>query len=266
MTERVAAIESGLPHGRPVVVLHGFTGDTTTMTGIADPLAAAGCRVISIDLIGHGTSPSPDDLAEYGMSACVDQIRTALVDRGVDRAAVIGYSMGARAALSLAIAHPGLVERLVLIGGTAGIADAHDRAERVAADEALADRIESERIGRFVDDWMAKPIFATQASLPAEQLAAARRQRVSNNRRGLANSLRGMGTGAMPALHDSLDAVTVPTLVLAGELDTKFVAIGQSLAQALPAGRFVTVRDAGHAVQLEQPIDTIVAIADFLAE
>ncbi len=260
----IAATETGASNGRLVLVLHGFTGDHTTMADVVAPLAAADFRVVAVDLIGHGASPSPPDLAAYAMGACVTQLGDLLGSLGIDHADVVGYSMGARVALSLACAKPDLVRSLVTIGGTAGIAAGAERDDRVAADEALANRIEAEPLERFVGEWMAKPIFATQTCLSPDRLEAARRQRLSNNPLGLANSLRGMGTGAMPPLHEALGRLTTPTLVMAGELDPKFVTIGRDLADRLPNGSFCEVAGAGHAVHLERPAETAAAIIEFL--
>ena len=84
-------------------------------------------------------------------------------------------------------------------------------------------------------------------------LARARAQRLSNRAHGLAQSLRGMGTGAQPALHARLPSARVPILLVAGSLDAKFAAIASDLAGRLPNARAQLVPGAGHACHLEQP-------------
>lgn len=238
--------------GDPVLVLHGFTGSHESMQGVADALRDRH-RVVRCDLIGHGKSPSPVAHAPYGMRACVGQIVDVLDRYAVERAHVLGYSMGGRAALALAAWEPARVRSLVLVGASAGLDDAGARDARRADDEALADRIEREGVPAFVDHWMALPLFASQRRLGSGALAEARAQRLANQATGLANSLRGMGTGAQPPLHDRLGAVTVPVLLAHGAEDAKFAAIARDLASRLPRARVAAIPDAGHACHLEAP-------------
>ena len=247
-----------------LLVLHGFTGAAESMAGIAGPLANF-ARVARLELVGHGESDAPTALAPYAMAACADQIAGAARALGFGRPHLLGYSMGGRAALAAAIAHPAAFDRLVLVGATAGIADPAARAARIAADEALARSIEQEGLERFVDDWMALPLFASQARLGCEVLARARRQRLANRPHALANSLRGMGAGAQPPLHDRLAKVARPVLLVVGEEDAKFRAIAQDLAARLPDARIAMIAEAGHAAHLEAPDRVAEVVRCFLA-
>ncbi|MCU1497869.1 MAG: menH, partial [Acidimicrobiales bacterium] len=167
-------------------------------------------------------------------------------------AVYVGYSMGGRLALRLALDRSDLVAGLILLGATAGIDDAAERAARRTADEALADRIEHDGVEAFLRGWLAQPLLADPT--PAADDLAARR---ANSPTGLASSLRRAGTGTMdPPWWDELPACTVPTLVVAGELDAKFTALGRRLAATLGDGRtarFATVEAAGHAAHLRSP-------------
>ena len=156
-----------------VVVLHGFTGDASTMAGLAAHLAAdAEC----VDLAGHGSHPAdpaePERFTVHAMADAVLERRDTPVD-------LVGYSMGGRVALTAACRHPERIRSLTLIGASAGLADPDERAERAAADDALAELIESD-LAAFVDRWMANPLFATQARLGEPFLAEARAQRLRN--------------------------------------------------------------------------------------
>ena len=114
-----------------------------------------------------------------------------------------------------------------------------------------------------MDRWMALPLFASQATLGPTALAAARSQRLRNDPTGLANSLRGMGTGAMPPLFDRLDTLQTPTWWIHGSEDPKFAAIARSAAAAMPNGQVAAIADAGHAAHLENPnaVGALLAIA-----
>lgn len=249
--------------GSPVLVLHGFTGDGASMAAIGDTLVERH-RVITCDLVGHGSSAAPVDVARYTTGAIVEQLTGLLDALDVARADVVGYSLGGRLALSLACAHPDRVRRLALIGTTAGIEDPAARVERRAADEALADRLDADGVEAFVDHWEALPIFATQAALPADVQAAIRATRTRQRSVGLANSLRGVGAGVMPSLWSAVGNLSAPTLLIAGSLDERYVEIGRRLAARMPDARLEIVADVGHAAHLEAP-DTVAAlVADHL--
>ena len=242
----------------PLVLLHGFTGSAATMSSIAMEFDER--RVLAPDLVGHGETECPADLRHCTMAACVAQVMAGLEQLGVDQCDLLGYSMGARTALSLSAAHP-VVRNLVLIGGTPGLADPSDRAARQRRDAELADLIEREGMAAFVDRWMAQPLFASQARLGAAALAAARTQRLHNDPSGLANSLRAMGTGSMPPLHDHLGELEQPAWWVHGAEDPKFAAIAEAAAGAMPHGQVVSIADAGHAAHLENPQAVAQALA-----
>lgn len=256
-----AAARDGAPPD--LLLLHGFTGSAESMAEIAGRLAGF-ARVARLELVGHGESEAPTALAPYAMEACARQIAEAARALGFVRPHLLGYSMGGRAALAAALAQPAAFDRLVLVGATAGIADPAARAARIAADEALAQSIEQGGLERFVDDWMAQPLFASQARLGADTLARARRQRLANRPHGLANSLRGMGAGAMPPLHDRLAAFEHPVLLVVGDEDAKFQAIARDLAARLPDARIEPIAAAGHAAHLEAPDCVAEVVRDFL--
>lgn len=251
--------------GPPLLLLHGFTGSAATWEPLL-PALQARFHTVAPDLIGHGRSDAPADPARYAMDRCVADLVALLDALDIARAAVLGYSMGGRTALHLALAAPERVSALVLEGASPGIADPAERAARVASDAALADRIEREGLHAFVDAWERLPLFASQQRLPEETRARLRAQRLSHTPRGLANSLRGMGAGAMPPVHDRLSEIAVPVLLIAGELDGKYVEISRAMAGTLPQARITIIPDAGHAPHLEQPEAFTQAVLRFLVE
>jgi 2-succinyl-6-hydroxy-2,4-cyclohexadiene-1-carboxylate synthase len=248
--------------GPPLVLLHGFTGSARSW-GRFGELLCARFTTVAVDLVGHGESDAPGDLEHYAMARCVEDAATAVAKLGFERAAWLGYSMGGRTALHVANAEPSAVSALALIGASAGLDCVEDRLARRSADETLAARIEREGIEAFVDYWQDIPLFATQKALPAEIGASVRAGRLRNSATGLANSLRGMGTGAQEPLHERLAELAMPALVLAGELDVKYVQLGEQLAAMLPAARFEVIPGAGHAAQLERPEETAGAVFRF---
>jgi 2-succinyl-6-hydroxy-2,4-cyclohexadiene-1-carboxylate synthase len=241
-----------LGSGPPIVLLHGFTGSATGWGVFGERLREC-FTTVAVDIAGHGRSDKPQEIEHYRMPRVVADIVTAVKMAGFERCAWLGYSMGGRTALHVAAAFPGAVERLILIGASAGIADAEGRAARVADDERLAQRILDEGVTAFVDYWESIPLFASQRSLPEETRAAIRAGRLKCDATGLANSLRGMGTGAQEPLHERLSELAMPILAMAGELDTRYTELAHELAGAMPCCRSAVVPNAGHAAHIENP-------------
>lgn len=239
-----------------VLLLHGFTGSGGTWGPLRAALAGAyptPYRTLAVDLPGHGRSGAPADPARYALDRTADDLARVLDALGVPRAAVLGYSLGGRLALRFALRHPDRLAALVLESASPGVADAAERATRVTADAVLADALERDGVEAFVDRWERLPLWASQAALPAEVRAALRRQRLANDARGLANSLRGAGAGADEPVLGRLGEIRAPALLVAGALDAKYVALGRAMVGALPGARLAVVEGAGHAVHLERP-------------
>ena len=193
------------------------------------------------------------DPARYALEHQADDLAALLAAIDALPADVVGYSMGARLALVLALRHPGAVSALLLESPSAGIADDRDRARRRAADEALATLLDHDGLAAFVEAWEAQPLLASQAALPEDARAALRAERLVHDPRGLAASLRGAGQGVMAPLGDRLPAIACPALVIAGVLDPAGLARARVVAAGLPGAQLEIVRGAGHTPHLEQP-------------
>ena len=238
------------------VVLHGFTGSAAAMSPLTSRLPDP---VLALDLPGHGAGPISSDPADYTVAAAVSGVVAAIAH--LESLALVGYSMGGRVALHVALAHPDLVAALALIGARAGIDDASERAKRIAADEALADQIESKGIEWFADYWADQPLFASRRHrLSVEQQAELRAQRLDCDPRGLALSLRGMGAGAVEPVGCRLGELPMPCTLIAGAEDAKFAAIAHEMAATIPQATVCVIPEAGHAAHLEAPDATAAAV------
>ena len=255
-------IDGDLARERAVVLLHGFTGSSEDWAEVTPKLRESGLAVITIDLIGHGGTASPADPGRYTMPETVRDLDLILGALRVDRADWLGYSMGGRAALHVALERPARVRSLILESASPGIADPEARASRRAADDTLADRIEERGIEWFAEYWRSIPLFETQWELPDSVRYALHARRLRNNPQGLARSLRGMGQGAHGYLGDRLSQLKCRTLFLAGERDLKYVEVSRSLWEAIPGSSCGIVAGAGHAVHLEAPAAFAEALAD----
>ena len=250
--------------GPAILAIHGFTGSTATWE-LFSSAAGRDYTVIAVDMLGHGASDAPSNPERYGMEQCIEDLGEILDRLGVQQVHWLGYSMGGRIALSAAINLPHRTSNLILESASPGLANPEERAARVREDEELADWIEEVGVERFLDRWEALPLFASQARLPQVTREKLRAQRLRNTPLGLANSLRGIGTGAQPPLHHRIKTLQAPTLFLAGEEDTKFLALAQDMRNAVSQSRLSTIPNVGHAAHLEQPDLFNQTILEFLA-
>ena len=246
--------------GRRVVLVHGFTQSKSSWSVIADQLGKL-YEVIAIDLPDHG------DSGEIRASSLEDA--ADLVGRAGGSASYVGYSLGGRVCLTLALRHPELIESLVLVGATPGIVTDSDRAARVTADHGLADRLDPPGaagsgldLDDFLTEWLAGPLFAHLTSDQAD--LASRRV---NTTTGLARSLRTTGTGTQVPSHDRLHELSMPVLLVAGANDARFSAIAREMKSAIgPNASTSFIEGAGHAAPFEQPREFATVLARFLAE
>lgn len=248
----VAVTDESKPSGRPrTVMLHGFTQNGRCLGPLAEWLAGHG-EVSTPDLPGHGVAAALGDLDCPGSA---DHLA-----RTCGYGDWFGYSLGGRVALHVALRHPEVVRRLVVLGATPGIADEDARLERRRIDRERAGSVRELGVEEFCRQWLSMPMFA---GLP--QRAGFLRERSSNTVDGLASSLIHAGTGSMTPLWDRLDELEMPVLVLAGEHDPAYVEIAARMVGAIGTNATLhTITGAGHAAHLEAPEITTDVIEAFL--
>lgn len=178
----------------------------------------------------------------------------ALGDAG-GTATYVGYSAGGRLCLRLALDRPELIERLVLVSSSPGIADPTERAARRETDEQLAQQIEGDGLDAFLERWLAQPLFA---SLPGDAAGLEARER---DPAVLTHALRMLGQGAQEPVWDRLGELRKALDLVVGALDGKYTDIARAMAPRVGAARVHVLGGAGHALPLEQPE----ALADLLA-
>lgn len=232
-----------------MVFLHGFSQTAESWKPVAEHFVRTGHQCVLVDLPGHGASA--------GVRADLRRTADMLASPG-GTGVWVGYSLGGRAALHVALMYPHLVHALVLLGANPGIDDEDERARRRADDDRLATRLLEIGVETFLDEWTALPLFGGRPITEAE-----RADRLRNTTEGLASSLRLAGTGAQDSLWPRLRELNMPVLALAGERDEKFAAIARQLADAAPRGEWALVPGAAHAAHLERPDAVIDAIERF---
>jgi 2-succinyl-6-hydroxy-2,4-cyclohexadiene-1-carboxylate synthase len=246
----------------PVLVfLHGFLGTSGDWKATSAALAGEFCCV-GVDLPGHGLSLNRAD-SDYtipGAAACVVEVLDTL---GIERCVPVGYSMGGRVALYLAVQYAERCRRLVLESATPGIESEAERAARRDLDERWAIELETLPFEEFLRKWYEQPVFkslAQRAGL-AERIAASRR---AGDPRELACALRGMSQGRQPSLWDHLPVLSPTTLAIAGALDGRYAEIAERMAVQNDRLRAAIIPRAGHNVHAENPEAFVGVLRDFL--
>ncbi|RPI66145.1 MAG: 2-succinyl-6-hydroxy-2,4-cyclohexadiene-1-carboxylate synthase [Ignavibacteriales bacterium] len=245
-----------------VFLLHGFTGSGKDWDTIIKELDQR-FNYVTVDLPGHGLSESPEDVNRYSPDALVSQLNELIVHFTKGKIILVGYSMGGRAALLYSTRNRQKIKGLIVEGATAGIKEDKLRKLRKADDENLARFIENHTMEEFLDQWMNLDIFKSQKKIP-RKLKTLREEKMINNKKGLANSLRGFSTGNMPPLFNDLCELQFKTLLITGELDKKYKKLNSEMAAMIPYCRHMVVPGAGHNVHVEKPERFISAVNEFL--
>lgn len=222
------------------VLVHGFSQSARSWDAIAACLAA---RLPHWDAVALDV---PDGL-DFETTA-------EALGREGGTGVYVGYSMGGRLCLRLAVDRPDLVERLVLISASPGIARAPDRAARRERDEELALDLERDGLDAFLERWIRQPLFAT---LDRDAAGLEERRRVNTVAR-LAHQLRALGQGAQEPLWDRLPELQMPVALLAGALDQRYAELAVEMGERIGTNASVdVVAGTGHALHLElAPDDT----------
>ena len=237
-----------------IVALHGFT----LHGGMFEHLAAtANVPIVAPDLPGHGQTR----IDPITIGTAVDAI-AELLATFAEPPLLLGYSQGGRVALQVALTYGEQVGSMVLVSSSPGL---NERARRLrrAADDGLADRIERVGTERFIREWLANPLVATN-SVPPSLRDADFAIRLENSADQLAAALRGMGQAAVADSSHKIAALRMPVVFMAGSNDPTYCDHATAMASSRNE-RPVIVEGAGHNLILEAPEAVATAINRLLA-
>lgn len=251
------------PAKKTILFLHGFTGSANDWKDIAEKIDKR-FNKIGLDLIGHGKSNSPTNLSFYMIDSIVEQIEESIQMLGLNKIVLCGYSMGGRVALKFALDKQNLLHGLILESASAGIKKKSDRLSRQHNDEELANFIVSNPIEDFITRWLDREIFGTIRRFSNEKIKRIKDEKMKNSRAGLANSLRGYGTGVMPYLGSELITLKIPVFLITGGLDDKFTQINQNIRKLFSSAKHKIIANAGHNTHLEEPVKFVTIVNQFL--
>jgi 2-succinyl-6-hydroxy-2,4-cyclohexadiene-1-carboxylate synthase len=244
-----------------VLALHGFTGRGSDFQILSKKLPP-GWIWQTPDLPGHG-----DALGAVSVAAAVESFRSLLLqnDTGCPRV-LMGYSMGARLALALALSCPAVFSALILIGAHPGLSDPAEKKVRRERDQALAARIRSETLESFLSFWQNQPLIQSQQHIPESERLELFASRQAHRTEALADALDVFGPGVFPEVPFALESLAMPVLWLTGDRDVLYGQIATDAVVRCPEGsQHHVIRGVGHAAHLEGPAECALAINAFLA-
>jgi pimeloyl-ACP methyl ester carboxylesterase len=219
----LAGLDEG--QGEPIVLVHGF-GSSTEVNWVQPSwlttLKGAGRRVIALDNRGHGQSTKLFDPAEYHTTKMAEDVRALLDYLGVPRADVMGYSMGARIAAFLALAHPDRVRSMVLGGLGSHLIDG------VGLPESIAEALEAPSLDDVAD--------------PQGRMFRAFADQTRSDRRALAACIRG---SRQVLSREQAASIRTPTLIAVGTRDP-IAGSAEGLAAVMPNARALPIPDRDH--------------------
>ena len=235
---------------KPVILfLHGFMGNCNDFSIVVEHLSFC---CLMVDLPGHGKTEVAQDI-NYQMPQLALALTTLLEQLNIQKCYLVGYSMGGRLALYLAVYFPHYFSAVVLESASPGLKTQLERDRRIVHDLKLARQLESGTLTQFVQQWYTNPLFTSFTHHPNYQQAIA--QRLKNNPLKLAKSLRHMGLATQPCLWNNLAEVQIRLILVVGELDPKFIAINRQIANLCSAACLKIIKNCGHNVHFEQPIE-----------
>ena len=227
----LAGEEAG--EGTPVVLLHGLTATRRYVVMGSRSLERSGHRVVTYDARGHGASTGAEDPDAYDYDDLVEDLRAVMDDRGIDRAVLVGASMGAHTAVRMALDHPERVAGLVI--ATPAFDPEEDRDEGLKRWDALSDGLRTGGVDGFVEAY-GDPQVPEQWK---ETIDKVLRQRLGAHEHpdAVADALHAVPRSRPFESWDELAEIAVPTVVVASrdEADPGHpYAIGERYAEAIP--------------------------------
>ncbi len=252
---------TGDSNNPPLLFLHGFLGCSSDWKFIAIELASY-FHCISIDLPGHGISEVNNFRDSYSIENTSRYIVNLLQTNKLEKCNLLGYSMGGRIALYLAVHYPKYFDKIIIESAQPGIENELERNQRIDHDTQISQRLKSIPVSKFLEFWYSQPIFKTLKK--HKNFANLIQSRLNNNPQKLAKSIIEIGAGAQPSLWEDLGKIENACLLIAGEFDTKYQTIFSKMYKEIYSSKFVVIKNSGHNTHYENPDEFIKVIRKFL--
>ena len=252
--------------GEPILFIHEFAGDYRAWEPQVRHFGRA-YRCIAYNARGYPPSDVPEDPESYSQDRARLDALAVLDHLGVERAHIVGLSMGGFAALHFGLHHQDRALSLVVAG--CGYGAERDRREQFRAEtENIVRFIENASIEAFADRYAEGPTRVQFQNKDPRGWAEFRDQLAGHSLRGAANTMRGI-QGKRPSIYDLEDgmrAIRVPTLVLTGDEDDPCLTPNVFMKRTIPAAALITLPNSGHTINIEEPFLFNQALEWFLSQ
>lgn len=232
----------------PILLTHGFSASGRAWRHQLPVLA--GHRVVTWDMRGHALSDSPESPDDYSPTHTVTDMCAIVADAGIGKAIVGGHSLGGMMSFRYYAAHPEAVRALIIVGSGPGYRSEAPRLQWNEHSEARAKELEEKGLDALTN--------------PSAEVMIARSEHKSAQ--GIAHTARRVMAQFDSTIIDMLPSVAVPTMIIVGENDTPFVGASEYMKKKIPDAKLAILKDAGHAVQIDQPDAFNEALLEFLDE
>ena len=246
-----------------LLMLHGFMGDHRVFDHLIDDLKES-CNLITVDLLGHGSSEGVSDPDRYLAKHQIDDLRKLVSQLSDSPLFIYGYSMGGRLALRTALAFPELCSGLILESTNDGIESEKQRKERLKLDKERANQILND-FDHFLENWQELKLFKSGTS--TDKILEKKYLKIQHGQdpKALAASLQGFSNGNMKYVRPQLASFNKPVLLLVGNEDEKYVKINDTMAQHFADAKLHKL-NGGHRVHLDNPKELVKHITQFIEQ
>ncbi|PIQ25354.1 2-succinyl-6-hydroxy-2,4-cyclohexadiene-1-carboxylate synthase [bacterium (Candidatus Blackallbacteria) CG17_big_fil_post_rev_8_21_14_2_50_48_46] len=249
--------KSSAPHLEKGLFLHGFLGSGQDWQALLSELAFP-ILAWTPDLPGHG--PNTQSVPDF--ETCLSQLGSQWLRAQTEPLHLLGYSMGGRLALGLALRYPEKVKSLCLISASAGLADENLRLQRQSWEAEWAHTFRSQPLLASIEAWYAQPLFHPFRSSSGYNQAC--QERLRNNPEGLAQAMVKLGAGQQKSYWNRLAELKMPLLFLVGSKDPAYLEIGRRICQQVERAELEILNGYGHSLILEAPRELAKKISLFL--
>jgi len=252
--------------GAPVVFVHEFAADHRSWEAQMRHFGQR-YRCIAYSARGYPPSDVPEKVASYGQDRAADDILAVMDHLGIDKAHVVGLSMGGFASLHFGFRHPARARSLVVAGVGYG-AEKHEQAKFRAEVEVVARSLLEEGMAAFAEKYAYGPTRVQFENKDPRGFAEFRTALGEHSAVGSANTQIGV-QGMRPSLYDLVDrmrAMTVPTLILTGDEDWPCLAPALLMKREIPTAALAVMPNCGHTINLEDPDRFNRLVGDFIAQ
>ena len=250
----------GNPKAPVILFLHGFMGNGDDWQDCCQYLSDK-FYCLTIDLPFHGKTVIEGDENEITFEETASSIIRLLANLNIQRCYLVGYSMGGRIALYLALNHPENFIRIVMESASPGLKTKQERNVRIETDTGVSERLKSNKFNEFLIQWYKQPIFGDLIKQKNFNEILKRRRKEDPEK--LAISLKKLGTGIQPPLWEKLSQLDLYCLLVVGEKDLKFRSIANEMSNLNNMISIKGIANCYHTIHLLKPDVFAGLLSDF---